>query len=974
MSTTAIATSPAQDRRPEQQPRGLLPKKCRYCERRFSKAEHLKRHQRSHTGERPYTCPRCQKSFSRSDVLIRHLKNHPQIVGEEIEKSSSEGDFIEVNGAPNPNQPPVASSENNPATQNVRRQSQVVASPSVIDPSLEDHLPRPTSNGLPSGLDHLALLASQQKWDNGTMDAVMTDSGNAALPEMSAAPSWTLEMPNNNHVAHPDVNFDPRPAQPDPNFQNIGPSPNTSSRFNFGEDIYSARLNGMQDQISPDMGGMAPDVSIMPQDLQTWFDQFDLESHLHPGNLQDFGSSNSQITGVRRGSSFTTSDEPASVRNPSSPSTLIPNERFAKVERCWPNRHSNPLRLMPTLWWDAVLKAEDNLFSNGNLSPEAMEQNRQCGSRWGLDEDCRERLQRMFVTITHVSSDQTPAAAFGSPENFSSPSESRSAGQAPSVVNDAPLSSNFPPAEIFDIGLDLYFRQFHPLMPFIHTPTFCPKTAPTSILFIMCLIGLTILQTKGATAFVRQTFSKALEQVSIELMPSLSGDRSRIDQMSSLASAVLILNLTEMMGQKYHQSQCQMLYANVIMTAQKHGLFNANDGQPLNEGFFGQISDLEARWKAWSRIECAKRLIVSLTMVDTWYSAMLHTSPIMRTDDIQIILPCDAALFQATTATKWAHLAATRHQICMPMVSLSNDMLTLPELNNTLEPLAMHGILSIIRLRISHDFHRLLSGCHRRADEQYFVPALTYDLDPRAKQTKSLVIHVMKSYDQLFTSMNPNCIVLWHNTCIMLTSDIRLFEIGAGCAGAPAARQALDDISAWTQTPSARRACLHAAQTFKLMSNRRASDGDPFHASTGLFISALILGLYVFMVPPESDSGTANPGSGFDLIDDVDWTVVGGEGLGAPSPDSTNPSMNSNMNINTINATDDAAVNFIRNGGGICFDGVIHRPGYEAARRILLDYARLLEDIGRWRVRISQYSKVLRIMSDALVDVEMGGG
>jgi len=308
------------------------------------------------------------------------------------------------------------------------------------------------------------------------------------------------------------------------------------------------------------------------------------------------------------------------------------------------------------------------------------------------------------------------------------------------------------------------------------------------------------------------------------------------------------------------------------------------------------------------------------------------------------------------------------------MVSLSNDNLTLPDLNNTLEPLAMHGILSIIRLRISHDFHRLLSGCHRRADEQYFVPALTYDLDPRAKQTKSLVIHVMKSYDQLFTSMNPNCIVLWHNTCIMLTSDIRLFEMGAGCAGAPAARQALDDIAVWTQTPSARRACLHAAQTFKLMSNRRASDGDPFHASTGLFISALILGLYVFMVPPESDSGTANTGAGsglgFDLIDDVDWSVVGGEGLGATSPDANS------MNLHNMNnqATDDAAVNFIRNGGGICFDGVIHRPGYEAARRILLDYARLLEDIGRWRVRISQYSKVLRIMSDALVDVEMGGG
>jgi len=140
------------------------------------------------------------------------------------------------------------------------------------------------------------------------------------------------------------------------------------------------------------------------------------------------------------------------------------------------------------------------------------------------------------------------------------------------------------------------------------------------------------------------------------------------------------------------------------------------------------------------------------------------------------------------------------------------------------------------------------------------------------------------------------------------------------------------------------------------MSNRRASDGDPFHASAGLFISALILGLYVFMIPPKAESTAISPG--FDLIDDVDWGLVGSEGL-----------TDENANV----PADNAAVNFIRNGGGICFDGVIHQPGYEAARRILLDYARLLEDIGRWRVRINQFSRVLRIMSDALVDVEISG-
>lgn len=196
----------------------------------------------------------------------------------------------------------------------------------------------------------------------------------------------------------------------------------------------------------------------------------------------------------------------------------------------------------------------------------------------------------------------------------------------------------------------------------------------------------------------------------------------------------------------------------------------------------------------------------------------------------------------------------------------------------------------------------------------------------------------------------------------MLTSDARLFETGAGCAGPVAARQALDDIARWTQTASARRACLHAAQTFKVMSNRRASDGDPFHASSGLFLAALILGLYVFMVPPETDpdSNSNSQNITFDLADEVNWTVVGDEGL--------------TSNSTKAEPSQDAAINFIRNGGGICFDGVVHSPGYEAARRILLDYARLLEDIGRWRVRINQFSRVLRIMSDALVDVDVGIG
>lgn len=390
----------------------------------------------------------------------------------------------------------TASSVTQPQFQNAPPPPEQLQAPCLIDPSLEDH-PAPSHHGLPSGLDHLALLASQQKWGNGTMDSVMA-TGNATLPEIGVSPSWALGM--TPHPSHDEVNFDPRRASAQ--FQNMGPSP-AASRFNYGEEFYS-RMNGMHDQMTPDMG-MGHDVAIMPHDLQNWFDQFDMESQLHTGgSMQEVRNPMENIPlPVKRSPSAIS--EPQSIRNSGSPSTIIPTERFAKVERCWPNRHSNPLRVMPTLWWDLASKEDDNLFSNGNLSAEALEQNRQCGSRWGLDEDCREKLQKMFVVVSPNPTEHN-AGAFGSPENFSSPSESRSAG-APSVTHDMSITSSFPPAEIFDIGLDLYFRQFHPLLPYIHTPTFCPKTAPTSVLFVMCLIGLTILQTKGATAFVRQTFS-----------------------------------------------------------------------------------------------------------------------------------------------------------------------------------------------------------------------------------------------------------------------------------------------------------------------------------------------------------------------------------------------------------------------------------------------------------------------------------
>lgn len=340
-------------------------------------------------------------------------------------------------------------------------------------------------------------------------------------------------------------------------------------------------------------------------------------------------------------------------------------------------------------------------------------------------------------------------------------------------------------------------------------------------------------------------------------------------------------------------------------------------------------------------------LVTTLLIVDAWKAGTQNTWPILRTDNIQISLPCDGVLFQCKTASKWLELLNRGHQMLMPAASLSSRHVQIPRIGRPMDTLGLKGVLTLIRLRIYEDYSRLLSGISRDAPEAKLVPWQTFSIDAQAQMTPSLVVEAMDAYGDTLSHVNPNSLVLWHHTCIILTTDLRIFERGAGSEGPLNARQALGEIERWTQTTAARRAILHAAQTFKIMSHRRVSDGDPFHLCNSIFHSALVLALYIFMIPPRKD-GEEDP-SEFELLEDVNWQRVGREGLAFGT-----------------DYVDDPAVNFINRGGSISLDGVVHHGGHQSARRILVDFVQLLDDVGKWRA--GRYTKILRVMSDALVD------
>ncbi|KAN0122900.1 hypothetical protein V8E51_001226 [Hyaloscypha variabilis] len=74
--------------------------KCQTCQRGFKKAEHLTRHERSHSKTKPYPCPDCPKEFGRQDVLARHRKLHEKATAARAREAASLTSSMDANQTP----------------------------------------------------------------------------------------------------------------------------------------------------------------------------------------------------------------------------------------------------------------------------------------------------------------------------------------------------------------------------------------------------------------------------------------------------------------------------------------------------------------------------------------------------------------------------------------------------------------------------------------------------------------------------------------------------------------------------------------------------------------------------------------------------------------------------------------------------------------------------------------------------------
>ncbi|PKY04331.1 hypothetical protein P168DRAFT_343780 [Aspergillus campestris IBT 28561] len=510
----------------------------------------------------------------------------------------------------------------------------------------------------------------------------------------------------------------------------------------------------------------------------------------------------------------------------------------------------------------------------------------------------------------------------------------------------------FPPTDVLNQGLDLFIRQFHPAVPFIHLPTFSAKDAPPLLLYTMCLTGMVVLGTKEALNFVRMSYLPFLSRIKAELdkCSASAGNDSTPGTLSIFATAFLLLNMV--VFTKEYIEKSTMLWVDLISIAQYHGLFASIDGQILNMNLWKTIQDRDARWKAWGRVESVKRMIVGLLLLDSWYSWHLCRTPIITPGSVQFIPPYNQILFMADTSAEW-ELIDGGNNLLLPIVLTPLESIKVPLLSNPVDGICMYGVLAMIQLRQSEAYHRLLLN---RAS-QPFIPCYVFATDGRARCLLSLQIQIAHQYSDVLEQLNPNVTIMWHTMCMSLTADLQLFiRASERDVPTPVRKTSLRQIKEWSQTPAARRACLHAAHIYKAIHKAIANDVGPkhllFHSESSFFIAALVLALYKLTVP-EPRAPPAGSTS-IELLNDLRWPTLGTECF---------------VSIVNPEPSDNLAINFIRNSGTVSMGGVPLPSGSLSARHILRMYERLFEKSAKWNV--GNLLRGLRLFHDDLFGTEL---
>ena len=329
--------------------------------------------------------------------------------------------------------------------------------------------------------------------------------------------------------------------------------------------------------------------------------------------------------------------------------------------------------------------------------------------------------------------------------------------------------------------------------------------------------------------------------------------------------------------------------------------------------------------------------------LDAWYSGYFSTMPILRPETLRIAAPTRNDLFQADSAQRWGQLFRGQQ----PIPTLLATPFTSPRSLDLTESASLYAYLNILYHRTTEIYCRLITSPEMAREIE---PWRSYEKDFRDRSLRPHLTAIPRERAGGLRSTDLNSSLLWNFMSMLLCVNVRMLEHSSGRYGSELAAQGLEDIRVWAQTPSARRAVLHAGQIYRLLYDRRASDPLGPHAMSAAFTAGLAMGFYYEFATATTP---VHPTTLADLFSELDWGSIADCGLAnGPEALDSMPQPDGSESVRQ----------FIRSGGQFTVRGRVLPWKCSTGRKSMIHFADLLENI--WRKKASPYSCVLHAVAE----------
>ena len=213
-----------------------------------------------------------------------------------------------------------------------------------------------------------------------------------------------------------------------------------------------------------------------------------------------------------------------------------------------------------------------------------------------------------------------------------------------------------------------YWAHVHEQMPILHRPTFNPETCPDLLLLAMMCLGASCLE-RGHALEMTQRCAELSSFMAWHIRWEVFQDPEfHPPGMLWTFQTLLLLELFEKMYSTRRMHERAHSHHATTLTVMRTGSSligrsaiespgHSNDPTRTPPGPDGSINTTgtntnDATWNKWITQEATRRAAFAAFVIDSTHAALFGHSAVMAPHDIKLQLPCDEALWSATSGTE----------------------------------------------------------------------------------------------------------------------------------------------------------------------------------------------------------------------------------------------------------------------------------------------------------------------------------